>query len=54
MGNPGAQHEYACTVVQKYPGLALRLGEIADAKIPEHDLVVASPNTHQLRYLTCP
>jgi hypothetical protein len=27
----------------------LRLGEIADAKIPEHDLVVASPNTHQLR-----
>jgi hypothetical protein len=49
MGNPGAQHEYACTVVHKYPRLALRLGEIAAAKIPEHDLVVASPNTHQLR-----
>ena len=48
MGNPGAQHELACTLVQRYPHLALRLGEIAGVKAPEYELAVAASNSHQL------
>lgn len=48
MGNPGAQHELACTLVQRYPKLTLRLGEIAGVKIPDHELAVAGSNSHQL------
>ncbi|MBO0806049.1 MAG: hypothetical protein J2P25_23630 [Nocardiopsaceae bacterium] len=48
MGNPGAQHELACTLVHRYPKLALRLAELADVKVPAHELVAAAPNSHQL------
>jgi hypothetical protein len=48
MGNPGAQHELICTIVHKYPELALRLAEISKVEFPAHELVVAAPNSHQL------
>lgn len=38
----------ACTLVHRYPKLALGLGEIAGVKIPFHDLAVATSNEHQL------
>lgn len=38
----------ACTLVHRYPKLVLGLGEIAGAKIPSHDLAVATSNEHQL------
>lgn len=49
MGNPGAQHELVCTLMQRYPLLALRLAEAAKVELPSHDLAVAGANSHQLR-----
>jgi hypothetical protein len=49
MGNPGAQHELVCTLVQKHPSLYLRLAELAGAAFPAHDQIVPAPNSHQMR-----
>jgi hypothetical protein len=49
MGNPGAQHELVCTLVQQNPSLYLRLAEIAGTAFPAHDQIVPAPNSHQVR-----
>jgi hypothetical protein len=49
MGNPGAQHELVCTLVQKHPSLYLRLAELTGAVFPAHDQIVPAPNSHQVR-----
>jgi hypothetical protein len=49
MGNPGAQHELVCTLVHKNPSLVLRLAEITGEPLPDHDQIVAAPDSHQVR-----
>jgi hypothetical protein len=49
MGNPGAQHELVCTLVQQHPSLYLRLAELAGTAFPAHDQLVSAPNSHQVR-----
>lgn len=38
----------ACTLMQRYPRLALRLAEAAKVELPSHELAVAGANSHQL------
>jgi hypothetical protein len=49
MGNAKAQHRLVGVLVNRYPDLVLRLAEIAGVKFPDHDRVVAAPNSHQMR-----
>ncbi|MGH3244699.1 MAG: hypothetical protein ACRDOI_00575 [Trebonia sp.] len=49
MANAGAQHELVGVLINRYPGLALRLAEVAGVSFPGHDRAMAAPNTHQTR-----
>jgi hypothetical protein len=48
MGNPGAQHELVCTLVQRHPSLFLRLAELAGRELPAHDQIVQAPEERAL------